>query len=226
METRDSTLEGVKDKMLDDRIQYEIRNRSLYASMDYKFERERIFYHIRWRKSILLPAKYRRQDDRLTDGKPQGMFLPLKVRAALFKSFESIAIQCRQTDRDILTPTFSDQTIEEFQRLSIQRRQRELDCVAAGQWESVDRHEKWAVDYNNAPKDWIVGISRGDVVVGRLIPPEIFNRIQRISECGPNLSIEIRGVKSTAQKIKGFQKLILETTRNEKLFSEILSELA
>ena len=31
--------------------------------------------------------------------------------------------------------------MEEFLKLSIQRRQRELDCVAAGKWDPVDRLE-------------------------------------------------------------------------------------
>ena len=54
--------------------------------------------------------------------------------------------------------------MEEFLRFSIQRQQRELDCVAAGKWDPVDRLERWAVDYN-LPKDWMVGLRRGDIVV-------------------------------------------------------------
>ena len=61
--------------------------------------------------------------------------------------------------------------MEEFLRLSVQRRQRELDCVAAGRWGLVDTQEKWAVDYN-VPKDWMVGLKCGDAVVGRLILPK------------------------------------------------------
>ena len=57
--------------------------------------------------------------------------------------------------------------MEEFLRLSIQRRHRELDRVAA---DPVDRHEKWTVNYN-APKDWMVGFRRGNVVIGRSILP-------------------------------------------------------
>ena len=61
--------------MLDDMMQYDMRNHRLHGSFDYQFERERIFDHDRWRKSILLKVKDRRQGNRLTDGKPLGMFV-------------------------------------------------------------------------------------------------------------------------------------------------------
>ena len=172
----------------------------------------------------MLAAKHRWQDNRLTVGKPLEMFRPLKVWAVAFKSFESIAGCCRLTGKseiDILTPPYLDQTMEEFLRLSIQRRQRELDCVAAGGWAPVDKQKKWAVDYN-LPKDWMVRLRRGDVVIGRAMPPKIFDHIWRISECGPKLNLEIRGAVFFAHKIKGFQKLSLVTVRNENFFSEIL----
>ena len=77
------------------------------------------------------------------------MFRPLKLRTVAFKSFESIAGHYRVTEefeKDILTPAYSNHTMEEFLKLSIQRRKRELDCVAAGKWDPVDRLERWAVD--------------------------------------------------------------------------------
>ena len=82
---------------------------------------------------------------------------------------------------DILTPAYLDQTMEEFLRLSIQRKQRELDCVAADKWAPVDTQEKRAIDYN-LPTDWMVGLRRGDVVIERAIPPDISDRIWRKSE--------------------------------------------
>ena len=45
MGKKEATLEGVKDKMFDDMTQYEIHNRRLHGSFDYKFLRERIFDH-------------------------------------------------------------------------------------------------------------------------------------------------------------------------------------
>ena len=119
---------------------------------------KRIFDHNRWKQSILLAAEHRWQDDRLTDGKPQGVFRSLKVRAVVFKSFENIVGRYCVTEefkKEILTPTYSDQTMEEILKLSIRRRQRELDCVAAGKWNPVDRQERWTVDYSS-PKDWMV----------------------------------------------------------------------
>ena len=74
-----STFEEVKDKMLDDMTQFEMRNRRLHRPFDYQFESERIFDHNRWKKSILLAPDHRWQDDRLTDGKPLRVFRPLKV---------------------------------------------------------------------------------------------------------------------------------------------------
>ena len=86
-----STLEEVKDKMLDDMMQFEMRGRRLHGPFDYQFELERIFDHNRWKQSILLATEHTWQDDRLTDGKPLGVFSPLKVRAVAFISVESIA---------------------------------------------------------------------------------------------------------------------------------------
>ena len=54
-----STLEEVKDKMLDDMTQFEMRNRRLHGPFDYQFERERIYNHNRWKQSTLLAAKHR-----------------------------------------------------------------------------------------------------------------------------------------------------------------------
>ena len=121
------------------------------------------------------------------------MFNPVKVQEVVFKSRECISGRYRvpeEFEKDILTPAYSDQTMEEFLRLSIQRRQPELDCVAAGKWDPVDRLERWAVDYNS-PKDWMVGLRRGDIVVGRAMPLDIFDHIWRISACGPKTSLEI-----------------------------------
>ena len=112
-----STFAEVNDKMLDDMMQFEMRNRRLHEPFDYQFERERIFDHNRWKQSILLPAEHRWQDDRLTDGKPLGVFSPLKVRAVAFRSLESIVGRYRvieDFEKDILTPAYSDQTLEEF----------------------------------------------------------------------------------------------------------------
>ena len=56
----------------------------------------------------------------LTDGKPLGVFRPLKVREVAFRSRESIAGRYRvpeEFEKDILTPAHSDQTMEEFLRL-------------------------------------------------------------------------------------------------------------
>ena len=75
---------------------------------------------------MLLAAEHRWQDDRLTDGKPLGVFSSLKVRAVEFRSVESIAGRYRvigDFEKYILMPVYSDQTIEEFLRLSIQKRQ-------------------------------------------------------------------------------------------------------
>ena len=82
-----STLEEVKDKRLDDMTQFEIRNRRLHGPFDYQVERERICDYNRWKQSILLAAEHRWHDNTLTDGKPLGVFRPLKVRAITFKSF-------------------------------------------------------------------------------------------------------------------------------------------
>ena len=115
-----STLQEVKDKVLDDMTQFEMRNGRLYGSHDYHFEHERIFDHNRWKQSILLAAEHRLQDDRLTDGKPLGQFSPQKVRAVAFKSFESIAGRYRVTEefeKDILTPVYLDQAMVEFVKL-------------------------------------------------------------------------------------------------------------
>ena len=73
------------------------------------------------------------------------MFRQLKVRTVAFKNFESIAGRYRMTEefeKDILMPTHPDQTIEEFLNLTIQRRQRELDCEAAGKWVPVAQLER------------------------------------------------------------------------------------
>ena len=86
-----STLEEVKDNMLDDTTQFELRNRRLHGPFDYQFERERICNHNRWKQSILLAAEHRWQDDRLTDGKPLGVFNPVKTREEAFRSRKSIA---------------------------------------------------------------------------------------------------------------------------------------
>ena len=102
-----STLEEVKDKMLDDMTQFEMRNRRLYGPFDYQLERERIFNHNRWKQSILLAAEQRWQDDRLTDGKPLGVFNPVKVRKVAFRSRESTSGCYRvpeEFEKDILTP--------------------------------------------------------------------------------------------------------------------------
>ena len=75
-------------------------------------------------------------------------------------------------------------------------------------------------------EDWMVGLRRKDIVVGRAISPEIFDHIWRISACGPKTSLEIRGSGAFALRIKGFQKLSLEIMQKEDFFSEILHELA
>ena len=72
----------------------------------------------------------------------------------------------------------------------------------------------------------LVGLRRGDIVVGRAISPKIFDHIWRISACGPKTSLEIRGSGAFALRIKGFQKLCLEIMQKEDFFSEILRELA
>ena len=104
--------------------------------------------------------------------------------------------------------------MEEFLRLSIQRRQRELDTVAAGKWDPVNRLARWRVDYNS-PKDWMVGLRRGDIVVGRAISPDFFDHIWRISASERKTSLKIRGSGAFALRIKGFQKLSLEIMRKE-----------
>ena len=111
-------------------------------------------------------------------------------------------------------PACSDQTIEEFLKLSIHRRQNELDCVVAGKLDPVDRQERWTVDYNS-PKDWMFGLRHGEMVVGRTISPEIFDHIWRISASRPKISLEIRGSAAYALRIKGFQKLSIEIMRKE-----------
>ena len=77
--------------MLDDMTQFEMHNRRLHGPFDYQFERERIYNHNRWKQSILLAAEHRWQADRLTDGKPLGVFNPVKVQAVAFRSRESIS---------------------------------------------------------------------------------------------------------------------------------------
>ena len=55
----------------------------------------------------LLATEHRWQGDRLTDGKPLGVFGPLKVRAVVFRSVESIAGRYRvieDFEKDILKP--------------------------------------------------------------------------------------------------------------------------
>ena len=47
MDKRETTLDGVKDKMLNEMMQYDMRNRRLHGWMDYKFESEKIFHHNR-----------------------------------------------------------------------------------------------------------------------------------------------------------------------------------
>ena len=47
MENKDSTLEGVKDKILDDMTQYEMYNRRLLVPFDYKFNGKTIIDHYR-----------------------------------------------------------------------------------------------------------------------------------------------------------------------------------
>ena len=47
MEMMDPTLEGVKEKIFDDMMQFEKRNQRLHWSFDYQFESERIFDHNR-----------------------------------------------------------------------------------------------------------------------------------------------------------------------------------
>ena len=72
-------------------------------------------------------------------------------------SHEGIAGRCcvpKEFEKDILTSAYSDQTMEEFLKLSFQRRQRELDCVAAGKWDLVDRLKSWVVDYNSPKIGW------------------------------------------------------------------------
>ena len=134
-----SSLEEVKDIMLDYMMQFEMRNRRLHGPFDYQFEHEIIFDHNRWKQSILLAAEHRWQDDRLTDGKPLRVFSPLKVRAVAFRTVESIAGRYRVIADFEKNPAYSDKTMEEFLKLSIQRQQRELNCAAAGKWNLVDR---------------------------------------------------------------------------------------
>ena len=69
-----------------------------------------------------------------TDLKLMAFMRPVKVREVSFKSRECISgCYCvlEEFEMDIQTPTYSDQTMEEVLRLSIQRRQSELDCVEA-----------------------------------------------------------------------------------------------
>ena len=54
-----SILEDVKDKMLDDMMQFEMRNRRLHGPFDYQFKRKRIINHKRWKQFILLAADKR-----------------------------------------------------------------------------------------------------------------------------------------------------------------------
>ena len=73
----------------------------------------------------MLAAEHRWQDDRLTDSKPLGVFSLLKVLEVAFRSREIIAGRYRvheEFEKDILTPAVSDQIMEEFLRLSIQKR--------------------------------------------------------------------------------------------------------
>ena len=55
----ESTLEEVKDKILDGMTQFEMRNRRLDRPFDYQFKRERIYNHNRWKQSVLLEAEHR-----------------------------------------------------------------------------------------------------------------------------------------------------------------------
>ena len=58
-------------------------------------------------------------------------------------------------------------------------------------------------------------MTRGDIVVGRAVPSEVFDHIWSISVCGPKTSLEIRGCGAFALRIKGFQKLSLEIMKND-----------
>ena len=69
----------------------------------------------------------------------------------------------------------------------------------------MDRLKSRTVDYNS-PTDWMVGLKRGEIVVGRAISSEIFDHIGHIFPCGPETSLEIRGSGIFALKIKNVSR--------------------
>ena len=84
------------------------------------------------------------QAERLTGRKPLGLFRPLKVRT-VSQYFVNIPGNYRQipdSEKEIEIPTYaySDQTMEEFLSMVIEKRQSERDYIAAS---LVDKKDKW-----------------------------------------------------------------------------------